>query len=315
MRIGGAVVTLPLPPKPDRRISRIRLSSQWTRFTQDRLAQSLVPERSEGTAQPLRPFGPAHPCGTARAVNPLWPRRGVPPLRGEQPCGTTSALLGWVTIWFTGHLPTSLCSTVVTRFLATTDALTPADPFFVVCRGSLIYCSRTSDHAVSNHLWLASSRDPLPQRCRSYFVPGFAFPTQARPSHRPNRVHKGWHPSYGLVVRFPLLSTRGYRPDAVTFSYWPFSVGQVGDLHPAVKERSQAHVGPRCRASPTSTHRQGESLERPEPAVRRTSLRSFFEKDGPRGNAAPTVVRVPGCAHGGTGGTTPLDGPRLRQHK
>ena len=239
-------MTLPLPPKPDRRISRIRLSSQWTRFTQDRLAQSLVPERSEGTAQPLRPFGPAHPCGTARAVNPLWPRRGVPPLRGEQPCGTTSALLGWVTIWFTGHLPTSLCSTVVTRFLATTDALTPADPFFVVCRGSLIYCSRTSDHAVSNHLWLASSRDPLPQRCRSYFVPGFAFPTQARPSHRPNRVHKGWHPSYGLVVRFPLLSTRGYRPDAVTFSYWPFSVGQVGDLHPAVKERSQAHVGRVC---------------------------------------------------------------------
>src|SRR2546425_659184 len=29
MKVGGAVVTLPLPPKPDRRISRIRLSSSW----------------------------------------------------------------------------------------------------------------------------------------------------------------------------------------------------------------------------------------------------------------------------------------------
>jgi hypothetical protein len=26
---------------------------------------------------------------------------------------------------------------------------------------------------------------------------------------------------YGLVVHFQLLSTRGYRPDAVTFGYWP----------------------------------------------------------------------------------------------
>ena len=39
---------------------------------------------------------------------------------------------------------------------------------------------------------------------------------------------------YGLVVHFQLLPTRGYRPGAVTFSYWPCSVGQVRDLHPAV---------------------------------------------------------------------------------
>jgi len=38
-----------------------------------------------------------------------------------------------------------------------------------------------------------------------------------------------------------LLSTRGYCPDAVTFRYWPFSVGQAGDFHPAVHVRSQAH--------------------------------------------------------------------------
>ena len=46
---------------------------------------------------------------------------------------------------------------------------------------------------------------------------------------------------YGLVVHFQLLSTRGYSPGAVTFSYWPYSVGQVRDSHPAVQMRSQAH--------------------------------------------------------------------------
>lgn len=46
---------------------------------------------------------------------------------------------------------------------------------------------------------------------------------------------------YGLVVRFPLLSTRRFRSDAVTFRFWLFSVGQVRDLHPPVPVRSQAH--------------------------------------------------------------------------
>ena len=46
---------------------------------------------------------------------------------------------------------------------------------------------------------------------------------------------------YGLVVHFQWLSTRGYRPDAVTFNYWPYSVGQVADFHRAVQMRSQAH--------------------------------------------------------------------------
>jgi len=48
-------------------------------------------------------------------------------------------------------------------------------------------------------------------------------------------------PCYGLVVHFQLLSTRGCHPDAVTFSYCPYSVGQVRDFHPAVPARSQAH--------------------------------------------------------------------------
>jgi hypothetical protein len=50
------------------------------------------------------------------------------------------------------------------------------------------------------------------------------------------------------VVHFQLLSTWGYRPDAVTFGYWPFSVGQVRDFHPAVPVRSQAHEPRAIRA-------------------------------------------------------------------
>jgi hypothetical protein len=67
--------------------------------------------------------------------------------------------------------------------------------------------------------------------------------SQARQNRRPNRVHSVRGPGlrYGLFVHFQLLPTRGYGPGAVTFRYWPYSVGQVRDSHPAVQMRSQAH--------------------------------------------------------------------------
>jgi hypothetical protein len=74
---------------------------------------------------------------------------------------------------------------------------------------------------------------------------GFATATQARQSRRPKRVHSApviGSRRYGLLFHFQLLSTRGYGPGAVTFNYWPFSVGQVRDFHPAVQVRFQAHV-------------------------------------------------------------------------
>src|SRR5437773_11866706 len=43
--------------------------------------------------------------------------------------GTTSALARWPSLALWHCLPASLRSTVVTRFLATTNALTPAEPF------------------------------------------------------------------------------------------------------------------------------------------------------------------------------------------
>ena len=72
---------------------------------------------------------------------------------------------------------------------------------------------------------------------------------------------------YGLVFRFPLLSTRGYSPDAVTFSYWPSSAGQVEDFHLAVKVRFQAHECPRSggqrklEKAKAALERGGEELQ------------------------------------------------------
>ena len=198
----------------------------------DGLAQALVTGRSQATHQPRKPLGSAH----------LSPGDSSSRLR-DQPSGATSALVRWVQPCGDHHVPTSLRSTVVTRFPATTDALTPAGPFVAAHRGSLIHVTRTSNHSVSNHLRCSTRRVPLPQRWPLYFVR--ASPFSSRLASTADRIEFTRlcvsRLCYGLVVRFPLLSTRGCRPDAVTFSYRPFSVGQVRDFHPAVLMRSQAH--------------------------------------------------------------------------
>ena len=210
----------------------------------DGLAQANAPRRSEGARQPRRPCGPAHPVtgGPLPAGEPL--PSGSPPHRRAQPYGTTSALARWPRFGSQHCLPTPLGSTVVTRFLATTGALTPTGPFVIACRGSLIHVTRTSHHSVSNHPRFSTRRVPLPQRWPHYFVR--ASPCTRKLARTADRIEftLSAHPDgtcYGLGVHFQLLSTRGYGPDAVTFSYWPYSVGQVRDFHPAVPVRSQAH--------------------------------------------------------------------------
>ena len=170
------------------------------------------------------------------------PKPGFPARPGAKPCGTTQTLLRCGSIVPQHHVPVLLRSTVLTRFPATTRTLTPTGPF-AASRGSLIHVTWTSRHSVSNHLRFSARRVPLPQRQQLYFVRASPFRSQARQNRRPNRVHLSLciETCYGLLVHFQLLSTRGYRPDAVTFRYWPFSVGQVGDFHPAVHVRSQAH--------------------------------------------------------------------------
>ena len=240
MRIGGAQSA----PPPSQTGQADLPHPAFQSVAPDGLAQAQAPRCSEGAHQPRRPLGPAHPVtgGPLPAGKP-WPG-GSPPHQRAQPFGTTSALARWPQPVSQHYLPASLRSTVVTRFLATTDALTPAGPFVIACRGSLIHLTRTSHHSVSNHLRLSARRVPLPQRWPLYFVR--ASPCARKLARTADRIEftspaptNG--PCYGLVVHFQLLSTRGYRPDAVTFSYWPFSVGQVRDSHPAVPVRSQAH--------------------------------------------------------------------------
>ncbi len=262
MRIGGAEVPLPLPPKPDRQISRIRLSGQWLPMGWLRHSSQGVRKQRTSRASSRS----AHPFPGGPLVSDRLDPGDSPSRRRAQPCGTTSALSGGDHSDFDHHFPTSLGSTVVTRFLATTDALTPAGPFVTACRGSLIHHSLTSDHAVSNHPRRSHSRVPLPLRCGHYFVRASLLRAQARQHHRPNRVHfvaAQLPRRYGLVVLFLLLSTRGFGPDAVTFGY---CCSPPGDLAPM---QLRSDTGPTVSArSGTFTPLSAIALRRTPAALR-----------------------------------------------
>ena len=104
------------------------------------------------------------------------------------------------------HFPASLRSTVITRFTATTDALTPAGRFFgrpgherrLAPTGLPDYCVGTSSHSVSNHLRVG--RDS--PGCGGSFPPRQASSCTRRLAQprRPNRVH-GNHPLGQFVLR------------------------------------------------------------------------------------------------------------------
>jgi hypothetical protein len=86
-----------------------------------------------------------------------------------------------------------------------------------------------------------------PSTLAALFCSGFAVRSQARQNRRPNRVHfvrQLRRTTLRTGGSLPVALHPGYGPDAVTFSYWPYRVGQVRDFHPAVAVRSQAH-GPR----------------------------------------------------------------------
>src|SRR5881628_1832332 len=240
MRIGGAHYA----PPPSQTGQADLPHPAFQSAVLDGLAQACVPRRSEGTHQPRRPCGPAHPVTGGPLPEDWPPPSGLLPHRRAQPCGTTSALASWPWHGSQHYLPMSLRSTVVTCFSATTDALTPTGPSFVSGRGSLIHVTRISDHSVSNHLRFSTSR--VHSLCAGRSISfGLRLYTR-RLAKTADRIEFTLDlcleaRRYGLVVHFQLLSTRGYGPDAVTFSYWPFSVGQVGDFHPAIQMRSQAH--------------------------------------------------------------------------
>jgi hypothetical protein len=151
------------------------------------------------------------------------------------------------------HIPTSLRSTVVTRFFATTDALTPTGPGLAACRGSLIHVSLTSDHAVSKHLECSHSRDPLPQRCGPYGVR--ASPGHRRLASTPGRIEFTWWPT-------------GHRVTA-----WSFSsrCSPPGDIAPM---QLRSDTGPTVSArSGTLTPLSLSALRRTMPPLRGLGIR------------------------------------------
>jgi hypothetical protein len=163
----------PPPSKPDRRISRIRLSSRWV------LCRG-------GTALRLVPKSVGQTFGITQANS----TRLIPPPVSPRGHSRWFAFPSFCPSHF--HLPASLCSTVVTRFFATTDALTPAGRFFGHCchelrlapAGLPDFGTGTADHSVSNH----RCHDRGPPGCPAIRLTpiarfaGFVFRSKTRPS-------------------------------------------------------------------------------------------------------------------------------------
>ena len=126
------------PPKPDWRFSRIRLSSSWSPMNW--LRHSTQGFRKSRTSR--AGSRPAH-LDSRRFTAGLGsaPRQGVSLHPCAQPCGTTRTLAGWMADTAQHHVPAPLGSTIITRFFATTRALTPTGPF-ATGRGSLIQTVR-----------------------------------------------------------------------------------------------------------------------------------------------------------------------------
>jgi hypothetical protein len=103
------------PSEPDRRVSRIRLSSQWV-LCREGAALRLVPKS----------------VGQTFGITQANCTRLIPPPASPRGHSRWFAFPSFCPSHF--HLPASLGSTVVTRFSATTDALTPSGRFFGRCR-------------------------------------------------------------------------------------------------------------------------------------------------------------------------------------
>src|SRR3990172_851091 len=148
------------------------------------------------------------------------------------------------------HFPASLRSTVVTRFAATTDALTTAGRFFgplgherrLSPTGLPDYRGRTAGHSDSNHQ-RADRGSPGCQRI-------YARPDRLRlslagsPSYADRIEFTADGPEavlcFGLVVLVPLLSTPPYG-DAVTVRYRTVLHRTGADFHRSIPSPSQAH--------------------------------------------------------------------------
>ena len=169
----------------------------------------------------------------------------LPPLSpGQFRCSVSSRI----------HFPASLRSTVITRFIATTNALTPTGRLFgpfshehrLTPAGIPDYCQRTSSHSVSNH----RCDDRGPPGCPTLRLAAWRPLCRLRhsladsPAHTDRIEFTAAVPPdslcYGLVVLVPLLSTPPCG-DAVTVRYRTILHRTETDLHRFVFWPSQAH--------------------------------------------------------------------------
>ena len=148
----------------------------------------------------------------------------------------------------------SLRSTVVTRFLATTDALTPAGRLFgplghehrLAPTGLPDYRERTSGHSVSNHRRVVRGLPGCPAFRLLASRPRYRLRLSLAdsPSHADRIEFTAAHHTaslcYGLVVLVPLLSTPCCH-DAVTVRYRTALHRTGADFHRSVFPPSQAH--------------------------------------------------------------------------
>jgi hypothetical protein len=225
----------PPPSKPDRRFSRIRLSSRWG-LCREGAALRLVPKSGGQT------FGITQANGTRLIPPPVSPRGHSRWFSFPSFCPP----------YF--HLPASLGSTVVTRFVATMDALTPARQ----ARGRK--ARRTHQHrrvSLVSSLGLPAIPSPTISvssgDCPAVRRLGlFAYRPRYRLRHSlagsPNHTdrieftvtaHTG-RLCYGLVVLVPLLSTPPCG-DAVTVRYNTILHRTEADFHRPIPTPSQAH--------------------------------------------------------------------------
>ena len=228
--VGRADVAAPPPSKPDRRISRIRLSSRWV-LCREGAALRLVPKYGGQT------FGITQANGTRLIPPPVSPRGHSRWFSFPSFCPSHF------------HLPASLGSTVVTRFAATTDALTPAGQAhglsarfaLRIQRVSLVSSLRlpaipsptisapTGDHPVASG---SSRRDRL--RLLLADSPSHADRIEFTATAHTDCL------CYGLVVLVPLLSTPCCH-DAVTVRYRTILHRTEADFHRPIPTPSQAH--------------------------------------------------------------------------
>ena len=275
MRVGEETGTPPRPPKPDRRVSRLRLSGQWLPMGWLRHSSRDVqrPRTSRASACSDHPFQ-----GGPLVADSLCPGEAHSHRRA-QPCSTTSAL---------GR---------ESRLAAPTTFLRPFAP--PVCRAAQAggryplpsyYGRADPDRPFRRRRpWFPDSR-PLnfptfrlqpstvldqprstPSTLAALFCSGFALQSKARQNRRPNRVH-----SVGPCGPTP-LRTGGSLPLA---------------LHPGVSPRCSYFqlLALQCRPSQGLSPCCSSALSGARPPASPPNVTKIWLREHERGRG-----RRPGC--------------------